>query len=328
MKLMKKDIRSNMEVTTYFALESMQLRKSRKRGPFLAMDLFDRTGRINGYLWTDPLSAAGTLKDKTIVKVRGTSRVVNDSLLINIERIREASKEETDIRDYLEVVPGGISFWHKGLESIAGMIRDAHCRALVQSFLNDECFLELFITSPGGLLIHHNYVGGLLEHTVCAMEFVSWVADRNPALVNRDILLTGAFLHDIGKTREIYWEIAKEYTTDGKLLGHIALGLLILEEKIRELGDFPSDLANMLRHMIISHHGIPEHGSPVRPATPEALVLHLMEAADAKINHLYCFLENSDGKSDWSQFDRILQSEIYQKRYISRQTEYPAVAAV
>jgi 3'-5' exoribonuclease len=327
MKLMKKDIRPNQEVTTFFALEFMQLRKSSTRKHFLLLHLYDKTGRINGYLWNDPIEMAALLQAKSFVKVRGVTSMLNDSLIINVEKIRTAEKEEIDITDFLEVTPGGISVWHERLLKSVETIQDAHCRKLIASFISDSGFLELFITSPGGLSVHHNYVGGLLEHTVCTMELVCAFADRHPAIVNRDILMTGAFLHDTGKTREIYWEIAREYTTEGKLLGHITLGIMMLEEKLRGLKDFPSELANRLRHMIVSHHGNLEHGSPIRPATPEALVLHLVEATDAKINHLYCHMGNSDPDRDWSYYDRILETEIYQKKYSENIRKTLAVAA-
>ena len=250
----------------------------------------------------------------------------NGSLTLKVEKIRQAQKEETDLRDFLETVPGGISLWHQRLVKAVGTIQDPHCRGLIDAFLSDTGFLELFITAPGGITIHHNYVGGLMEHTVCAMEMVSAVADRHPALLDRDQLTTAAFLHDIGKIREIYWEIAREYTTEGKLLGHIILGIMILEEKLSSLRDFPADLANRLRHMIASHHGSLAHGSPVKPSTAEALVLHHVEALDARINHLYRHLGCSDPEREWTGYDRILETEIYQKKYVAKK-DFSALAA-
>lgn len=328
MKLMKREIVKDQTVTTFFALESMQLRKSRKnQRNYLVVNLYDKSGKINGYLWNDPEEKALTLREKSFVKVRGLTAMSNGSLIIDIERIREASKDEIDMRDFLEVAPGGIDLWHKRLIKTVETIGDVHCRQLVESFLDDNGFLELFITNPGGLMIHHNYVGGLLEHTTSAMELLSFFAERHPGLINRDLLLTGAFLHDIGKTREIYWEISREYTTEGKLLGHIALGSMMLEEKISKIMHFPADLANRLRHMVLSHHGSLEHGSPVRPATPEALLLNLVEATDAKLNHLYRHMGNSDPAKDWSDYDRILETQIYQKPYAGAIEQVPAVAA-
>lgn len=327
MKLMKKDIRPNQHVTSFFALESMQLKKARSGKDYLVLSLYDRTGRINGFLWNDPEETAATLKEKTIVKVRGIATERDGSLIVNIERVRTAGTEESDIGDFLDVVPGGISLWNQKLLKVTGTVQDAGCNRLIKAFLDDDRFMELFITSPGGILIHHNYVGGLLEHTTNSMELVSLVADRHSALLNKDLCVTGTFLHDIGKTREIYWEIARDHTTEGKLLGHITLGIMMLEEKLATLKGFPAELANRLRHMIISHHGNLEYGSPVRPATPEALVLHLLEAADAKINHLYCHLGNCEPEKEWSHYDRILETAIYQKKYTNKVNKIEDIAA-
>jgi 3'-5' exoribonuclease len=207
---MKKDIKPNEVATTFFALEAMEIRKSKAQKNILTLDLYDKTGKIKGYIWNEPIVAAATLTEKSFVKVRGIAKMINSSLIIDIEKIRKAEKHEIDIRDFLEVVSGGIDLWHKKLIETAGLIRDANCRKLIDLFLNDNGFIEQLTTSPGGVSVHHNYVGGLLEHTVNIMTQAALTVDRNPGLLDKDLLLTGAFLHDIGKTKEIYWEIAKE----------------------------------------------------------------------------------------------------------------------
>jgi 3'-5' exoribonuclease len=315
MKLMKKDIRANEMITSFFALESMQLRKSKTQQHFLAIELYDKSGKIKGYLWTDPIEMAAFLKVKSYVKIRGITKEINGSIVIDIEKIRAADKSEVDIRDFLDVVPGGIDYWHKRLLTIIESVKDTNCRNLIFSFLYDEGFLEMFITSPGGLSVHHNYIGGLLEHTVNIMEQALAVASRHEALLDTDLLLTAAFIHDIGKTREIYWEVAREYTTEGKLLGHIAIGITMIEEKLSKFPDFPVDLAMLLKHMILSHHGSLEYGSPVVPATPEAVALNLIDNIDAKLNHLYCHLGYSDPGDSWSGYDRFFGTAIYVNKY-------------
>jgi 3'-5' exoribonuclease len=316
MKLMKRDLKENESITTFFALESMQLKKSSKaQQNFLVLTLCDKTGKVTGYLWNDPVETAALLQEKSFVKVHGFIKKINDSLCINIERIRTAQKEEIDIKDFLSSVPGGVQLWHgKLLESVT-LIRDTNCRRLIDSFLGDEGFMELFLTSPAGISVHHNYVGGLLEHTTSVMTQSATYADMHPALLDKDLLLSGAFIHDIGKTEEIYWEIAREYTTEGKLLGHIAIGFSLLSEKIAQLKNFPGDLALLLKHMILAHHGTLEYGSPVRPAPPEALVLHMIDNIDAKISHLYCHLGASDPNAPWSPYDKYLNTEIYRKKF-------------
>ncbi len=328
MKLMKKDIRPNEKITTFFALETMRLRKSKNKNNFLELTMQDRTGKIKGYLWDNPVVAAATIREKSIVKVRGITNMINDSLIINVEKIRMAEKDEADLGDFLEVVQGGIDLWREKLMASVDLIRDAHCRRLVDTFLGDNEFLKLFTASPGGISIHHGYVGGLLEHTATIMAQAAETADRNPGLLDKDLLLTGAFLHDIGKTRELFWEIAREYTTEGKLLGHIAIGVLMLEEKISRLDGFPGDLALLLKHMLLSHHGELAFGSPIRPAIPEAVALNLLDNADAKINHMYKHLGFSNPDETWSGFDKILNTEIYQKRYMKQPVKQKEGVAV
>lgn len=316
MKLMKKDIKPNEEITTYFALQSMELRKSKKtQQNYLVLSLFDRTGEIKGYLWDDPVVMAATLKEKSFVKVIGTAKSVNGSLIINIESIRQAEETEIDTMDYIEVVPGGRDLWQKKFLGLIGLIKEYNCRRLINAFLENDDFLEKFTTAPGGKSIHHSYIGGLLEHTVNTMELASFISEKHSGLVDRDILLTGAFLHDIGKTREISWLFGREYTTEGKLLGHIGLGVIMLERQISELEDFPESLSLLLKHIVLSHHGTLECGSPVRPATTEALLLHLIENTDAKLNHLYCHLGKTSPFEEWTPYDRFLETEIYRGQF-------------
>jgi len=325
---MKKDLNPNESITTYFALESMSLRKSKTKKNFLVLDLYDRTGKIKGYLWNDPEVMAATLTEKSFIKVRGLTKMVNGALVLEVEKIRKAEKHEIDMGDFLEVAPGGVEFWHNKLLEYFRLIHDVNCQRLFGLFIKDEGFMEQFLTSPGGVSVHHNYIGGLLEHSVNTMRLAGIIADNNPGLLDKDLLLTASFLHDIGKTREIYWEIAKEYTTEGKLLGHISIGAEMMEGKISQLKDFPENLSLLFKHMILSHHGELEYGSPVRPATPEAVALNLIENLDAKINHLYCHLGNANPENEWSHFDRILNTEIYQKRVLkSTQKELAGKAA-
>lgn len=192
MKIMKKDMKPNEQVTTFFALESMQLRKSKKNDNFLVLGLYDKTGKINGYLWHEPVEMAATIKERTIVKVRGIVTMVNGSLTINVGRIRTAEKREVDMEDFLDTVTGGINLWYGRLLKVVGNIGDISCKRLVQAFLDDSCFVDFFMTAPGGIRIHHHYVGGLLEHTVSSMELAAQFADRHPGLIDRDLIQVGA----------------------------------------------------------------------------------------------------------------------------------------
>jgi 3'-5' exoribonuclease len=321
MKTMKKDIHANEQITTFFALESMRLRTSKNKNNFLELTLQDKTGRIKGYLWNDPVITAATLKEKSIVKVRAMVSQYNDSLILNVEKIRQANKDEFEIQDFMEVVAGGIEQWLIRLRELTVEVKETNCQMVINRFLEDQAFMNLFTSAPGGVSIHHGYAGGLLEHTVMIMGQGLLLAEKHPGLLDKDLLLTGAFIHDIGKTRELGCELTREYTTEGKLMGHIVIGILMLEEKISKISDFPDDLALLLKHMILSHHGELEFGSPIRPATPEAITLNLLDNADAKINHIYRQLGYSNPDDMWSGFDKILKTELYQKRYVKQQAK-------
>lgn len=235
MKIMKKDIRANDQITTFFALESIRLKTSRNKNNYVELSFHDRTGKIKGYLWNDPVVASAVLKEKTIVKVQANVSLYNDSLILNVDKIRQAAK--------------------------------------------------------------------------------------------KDLLLAGAFLHDIGKTRELFWDIGREYTTEGRLMGHIAIGIMMIEEKLASMPDFPKDLAILLRHMVLSHHGSLAFGSPVRPATPEALVLSLLDNTDAKINHVYGQMAAVKPDEIWSGFDKVLETSLYQRKYERIQMNQQEVAS-
>jgi 3'-5' exoribonuclease len=311
MKAMIKELRENQSVTTFLLLGSFELRRTKSGKEFLHLRLYDRTGSISGFIWKEPKLIIPTLRERSFVKVRGFCKVLNGSLVMEIDRIRKADSGEVDPKDFFGVVPGGISYWYERLLDSLRLIENRQCRALIRSFLEDQEFLDRFKTSPGGTSYHHPYRGGLLEHTVMSMSQAALISERLSGVIDRDLLLTGCFLHDIGKTRELTDGLIREYTTEGRLLGHIGLGLLMLEEKISGIGGFSEDLSLLLGHMILSHHGRPEHGSPIKHLTPEAIVLNLIEGADATLNHLYFHLKGSDPNQLWSRYDRFLKSEIY-----------------
>lgn len=315
MKQMKSDLGTNKPADTYFALGGADLRRARDQRPYLAVVLADKTGQINGYIWDDPEGIADRLREATYVHVQGNTKMHNGKLILSIEYIQPAAEEEIDIHDFLEVVPGGVDLWMSRLHEQTELITDRNCRALVDSFLADAHFHEDFRHAPAAITVHHNYVGGLVEHSVNTMSHAVHMSEKYPSLLDRDLLLTGSLLHDVGKTKEINGGISRSYSTEGKLHGHIALGFLMLHEKIGALKGFPSEIGLLLKHMILSHHGSLEFGSPVKPATAEALALHHIENLDAKLNHLYGHFKDTTPDDTWSQYDRFLGSEICRMKF-------------
>ncbi len=318
MKLMSKDIRPNTSLTTFFLLTSIKLRISQTNRKYLTLELYDRTGKVRGFIWDHDLIEKLTVTENSFVKISGKTRMFKDYIVIDIEQIRTAEEGEIEVSDFIGIVSQGVGYWKKSIFEMVSIIHDENCLMLLHTFLDDEEFVQCFITSFGGIYLHHNYIGGLLEHTVNTMRQAVLIANKYPRLLDKDLLLLGAFLHDIGKIREIRWVGTGEYTTEGKLLGHIPIGISMIEERLSYIGSFPKDLAVLLKHMVLSHHGSPKYGSPVRPSTPEAVVLHHIEGMDARINHLYSHYGHPDSNRIWSPFDRFLKTSIYQGGYLKK----------
>lgn len=319
MKLMKKDIKPNQLINTYFILDAMDKRKSKDNQYYLCLSLSDGSGKIKGYIWNEISHVENILKVNSFVKIRGFSKMINNSLIIHIENINMADKNEIDLSDFLQIVPGGIEYWKRLLLEQLDTVTDFNCKRLISLFIEDKTIMDAFYLAPAGISIHHNYIGGLLQHTVNVMSTCSHIADNYKGLINRDLLILGAFLHDIGKIKEYSLGLLRNFTKEGRLIGHIGIGLLILQEKISKLDYFPENLAMELKHMILSHHGDLQYGSCVRPSFPEAVALNLADTSDARLNHLDCHLSNSDLNQQWSPYDRILNTHILIDRYVSNQ---------
>ena len=285
MKLMVKDIKPNEIITSIFAIDFFQLKQSKNSDYYLFLKLCDKTGSIKGFIWHEALNIKDKLNENSYVKVTGITKVLGDSLVIDIFDITPIGKEELDLRDFFETVKEGIDYWFQELINLVDLVKNDFCKELIFQFLNDQKIMRLFKTRPAGATIHHNYIGGLLQHTVNTMILLDKIADTYNEKLDRDLLLTGAFLHDIGKVEELKYDGTIRYTIKGELLGHITLGILLLEKKIERIRNFPYELALLLKHMVLSHHGKLEYGSPVQPKIPEAKVLSIIEGTDAEINN-------------------------------------------
>lgn len=322
MKSMIKDIKPNYFVDSVFMLDSFELRKDRNNKEYILLNLRDKSGSIKAFIWNASLEVFEKLIIKTFLKITGYSRFFDNSLIIDVYDWRYVKWDEVDMKDFVEVVKEGINYWHSKLLEITEQIEDEYCRLIIELFLSDEQFMKIFKTRPAGISKHHNYIGGLLEHTVSTMSLSALTADKYPDVLDKSILITGAFLHDIGKTKELKGNVSIEYTTEGELLGHITLGISMLEEKIGLFGDFPKELALHLKHIILSHHGKLEFGSPVPPKTPEAIVVSTLEGIDAKFNHLYRMLKNSDTHNVKSLYDSFLDLKILTERLYKTSSKF------
>lgn len=271
--------------------------------------LQDRSGTIDAKIW-DPNSAGIEEFDSLdYIEVYGEITSFQSALQVNVKRVRLCREGEYDPADYLPVSEKNIDTMYAGLLSLIDSIQNAYLKALLNRFFReDEKFIKAFRKSSAAKTVHHGFVGGLLEHTLSVTKLCEYYCSTYP-LLNRDLLLTAAMCHDIGKTKELSLFPENDYTDEGQLLGHIVMGSEMIGEAARAIAGFPKGLESELKHCILSHHGEYEFGSPKKPALIEAAALNLADNTDAKMQTFTELLKGaqSDG---WLGFNRLFESNV------------------
>jgi 3'-5' exoribonuclease len=306
-----KDIKAGDKVSDTFLVLDKGMAFSQKGTPYLSLRLRDRTGVIEGRIWDRAVELDGLFKKGDVVHVHSRAASFRNVVQLSIVDIRRADGNETNLREYAPASKHDIEEMFNAVTGYVEQIRNPHLKALLDAFFQDDEIVVGFKQSPAAKGFHHVYVGGLLEHTLSVLRLLDRVADHYHP-VNRDLLIAGGILHDIGKIRELSPGPLIDYTDPGRLIGHIVLGVEMLNAKIAHIEAFPEQLAMELRHILLSHHGILEYGSPKRPKTVEALIIHYVDDMDAKVNAFQGFIENSDDDdSDWTPFHRLFERFIY-----------------
>ncbi|MBW2063985.1 MAG: HD domain-containing protein [Deltaproteobacteria bacterium] len=300
-----KDIKEEDQVEGLYLVKAKRSSLTRKGDAYLSLILADKTGEMEARVWERAREFSTLFKEGQVVHIQGYAGSYRDQVQITIaslsvpeERVSPDFFLETSKRDPAEML--------KDMRETLRPIRQPALRTLVDRFLSDKEFMSRFKEAPAAKNFHHSYLGGLLEHTLSVCKMCSSVADHYVEL-DRDLLLAGGFLHDIGKVREMRYEYHIDYTDEGRLLGHIILGVIMLDQKLEGLKSFPGDMKLRLKHMIISHHGQFEFGSPKRPKFLEAYALHLVDDLDAKMNGLGRFMERDQKEGAWTEFNRLFE---------------------
>ena len=315
-----KDLKPGEIITGFFVVRKSEL-KTRKDGePYLHLELGDRTGRITANIWDNAKQVYEQIHVGTIVKLKGTVRTYQDILQLSIERIRN-TKPDDNVHPKQFLPKGEIdtdSFVDRLYQTIES-IKDPSLLQLLKRFFDDSDWFEKFKEAPGGKLWHHAYLGGLLEHTMCVVEICKIMAQLYPK-AHRDLLITGALLHDIGKIDEYGHDGGFfDFTDEGRLWGHISMGAQQVRNMIEGLEkeeQFPVELKRQIIHLILSHQGELEHGSPVLPATLEAIILYYSDEMDSKANAIKHIIDrDTEPGRTWSQYIRLLDRFIYLKEY-------------
>lgn len=310
-----KDLVAGQSISEFFALAQAQ-RKEAKNGPYWQLTLADCTGTMEARIW-HPLSAdIPELKAEQFVRVTGHIAPFKDQLQMNVSELLVVDNLEQGLvlSDFLpsSIVPPQELF-EQMLSFLNVELHFVPWRDLCENIFADEDIRTAFMNAPGAKSIHHAYAGGLLEHTLGIMKICKALAELYPG-VDKEILLVAALCHDLGKAFELSQGISREYTDEGRLIGHIQMGLERLEPFLRQTTGLPQELILHLKHIIISHHGELEFGSPRRPKTAEAFILHFADNLDAKINTVHMALADPQDREpgQWSEFHRILGRYLYQ----------------
>jgi len=301
MKTYISEIKENESVDSLFLVREKSLGITKNGNAYLKLILVDRSGEIEGRIWTSAEVLTRVFDKDDFVQIKGKAASFQDRLQLNITQIDRVEDEGVLLSDFFPTTEKDIDAMFQALREIGQQIKDPHLLQLLALFWQDEAFVEKFKKAPASTRLHHTHIGGLLEHTLSVTQLVTKNVGHYRGL-NLDLLIAGSILHDLGKIDELSYHRSFDYSDEGRLLGHIILGLEKLESKICQISDFPKDLALQLKHLLISHHGQYQWGSPRKPMTLEAVMLHFLDNLDAKMEGIEQFLRTQ--ASEGSRFSR------------------------
>jgi 3'-5' exoribonuclease len=299
------EIKDRDSVHAVFLVKDKIMAMAKNGKPYMNLRLMDKSGDVDAKIW-DNVDALDKLFDKDdFVQVRGKASVYLNKMQVVIAEISKIAEAQVNLADFLPESPRGGAEMRAELAGVVAAMTNPHLRGLMSAFLADEPLMALYCKAPAAKGMHHVYLGGLLEHSLALVRLVKSVVPLYEG-INEDLLVAGALLHDVGKIHEMSYERAFDYTDEGKLLGHITIGVELVDEKIRQVEGFPRELALLLKHMLLSHHGQYEYGSPKRPKTVEATILNYLDDLDSKINGIQAHIARENAStSRWTAHHRL-----------------------
>jgi len=314
-KIFVKDLEANTVITTFFIIKHKEIKQKKTGEAYMMMTLGDKSGSVTAIMWNNFQDHHHTFERDDFVKIKAEVALYNNRVQLVLHKIRRAEEDEIAPDDYFPSSKQDPDVMYKRLKQIIKKLSNPHLKKLLNDILSDPKVEEQFKKAPAAKALHHVYLGGLLEHTLSVVDLCILVADYYQN-IHKELLVAGALLHDIGKIYELTYERSFDYSDEGRLYGHIIIEFRLVQDAIAKIKGFPQELERQLLHMLLSHHGTYEYGSPRRPKTPEALLLHYLDDMDAKYGSMISSIEdNSIIKGDWSTYNRILDRYIYRKRY-------------
>jgi 3'-5' exoribonuclease len=300
------DLTSEQSITTFLLVCEKEIRSTKEGKPYLRLELGDKTGTIESRMWDQIDAVSREVEREDIVKVQGRVEIYRGKPQFSVQQMRKAKPEEIDLSDFLPSTKEDVEKLYEQLLAEAESIKNPWLNKLSTSILSDPKVAPRYKRAPAAKVMHHAYLGGLLEHVVGLCGLARQIAGHYPEL-DLDLLLTACILHDVGKLDELCYDRAIGYTTEGQLLGHIVMEIETVANAIARIEGFPPALKIVVQHLLISHHGEYEFGSPKLPMIREALVFHYMDDLDSKLAAARAALATESGDEMWSAYSGALQ---------------------
>ncbi len=316
-KIFVEQIRERDWVDSPFLVRDKIMAMAKNGKPYMTLKLVDRTGEVEGRVWDRVDEFAERFGKDDFIRVQGKASVYLGKMQLVVQDLVRLAESDIDLADYLPVAARSTEELVAALRAKVASLVDPNLRRLLEAFLADDAFLQSYALAPAAKTMHHVYLGGLLEHSLAVADLADDVCGRY-AGINRDLLVSGALLHDIGKVGELCYERSFDYTDEGKLIGHIVMGVEMVEEKARQIPGFPRMLVTLVKHLLLSHHGQYEFGSPKRPKTLEAVVLNYLDDLDSKINGVRTHIDREpDNASSWTTYHRLYDRYFFKEGSLS-----------
>ncbi|MCS6951644.1 MAG: HD domain-containing protein [Bryobacterales bacterium] len=316
------ELQPNQIVTATFLVHHKEIRQKKSGELYLSLLLRDRTGDLDAKMWDNVAEVMHTFEQDDFVRVKGLYTIYQNRPQLTIHKVERLDEAEVDPADFFPVSSRDPEEMFAELRQIVTGVRHPHLKALLEAFLNDPEIAARLKRAPAAKSVHHAYLGGLLEHVLSLCRLCQFAAGHYPH-VDPDLLVTGAILHDIGKLYELRYDRNFAYTTEGQLLGHIAIGLRLIAAKLRDIPNFPERLRTLVEHMVLSHHGQLEYGSPKVPLFPEALLLHHLDDLDSKMDCMRARVDQDPHvEGEWTGYSQPLDRIVLKKgRYLEGPSE-------
>ena len=310
------NIKDREQVNTVFLVKEKIMAMAKNGKPYMTLHLMDKSGDIEGRIWDNVDVIASQFAKDDFVAIRSKASVYLGKMQLIISDLAKVADADVRLADFLPEADRDAEEMIAELRTLLASCTDENLFRLLSAFFDDPSFMALYKIAPAAKGMHHVYLGGLMEHSLAVAKLTENIALLYPG-VNRDLLIAGALLHDVGKIREMSYLRSFDYTDEGKLLGHISIGVEMIQEKIAAIAGFPPELGMLLKHMILSHHGQYEFGSPKRPKTLEATILNYLDDLDSKINGIRTHIRKEPANQNrWTAYHRLYDRYFYKETYL------------